>query len=263
MLGSRRKVRCHSSFLAGWFVILGTFCAQAQAVVDTVYETFDGTAMDMTRWQQFTHRGGTITQDYALTLSAPASGSWADYTSRQLRIGVGGHVRVTVTGLAGPSEAGLILTNDSSGTTEPVMFDTRSVGLVFYPSGTTFEGLYSATSGLGHTYTPPIATVSQMLNVPYTIGIERTSLTSARMEVFTEPGLHLGTRNVTFSEMPAYMYVSLYGYWSSARFDNIAIGGNWIPEPALSWLAATLPLVGVRRRRRRTEPAVAARTFNT
>jgi hypothetical protein len=231
-------------------------------------ETFDGKTLDTQTWEPFVSTGaptrGSISQDDALFLDAFDSGTEVDYTTRQVRIPIGGTARVDVTylgGQGGGGDLGMFLTNNSRGTSDLTVLDShwleidrRFDGLLFASSGGNGggNGRPLIVPGTSNTLT------KQPAGETFTFEINRLSATTADFNAYG-PDHHtaLGTWKLTFEEpVTDELAVSLFAHGARGRFDNVGITAVPLP-PAL----ATAPLVmaaaaaGMWLHRRRHAPA--------
>jgi hypothetical protein len=244
------------------FIVLGIwFCATWFCITDARanfvngVETFNGTVKDTTTWEAYDPLG-ILTQNGKITINAiqhPEYFEDADLTTRLLRIGVGGFVQADVTvhskvvtpdASQSPADSAyLILTNNSAGTGDFTLFDTyylsNSENFFSFNSTSFFTGGYHSNGGgqgIGYGGTPTF-------DVTYQLRIDRLSATSVK---FTQNGSSV-TQTVPSNSAP--LFVSLAASEVVADFDNIVVGGNVVPEPAMG-LSCVAITIGVARRRR-------------
>lgn len=246
-------------------LVLGLSSAAARGGFFSGVETFGGKTLDAQTWEPFVSTlsptPGNISQDDALFLDAFAGGSEVDYTTRQVRIPVGGTARVNVTylgGQGGGGDLGLFLTTNSRGTSDLTVSDSRWLEIERGSDGGLL-GL-SGNSGGGNggpliipgTGTTP---ASQTAGRPFTLEINRLTATTADFNAYGADGhTLLGTRKLTFEPVTDELFVSLFAHGASGRFDNVGITAVPLP-PALATALPVLAAVGVGmgwRRRRQT-----------
>jgi hypothetical protein len=228
-------------------------------------ETFDGKTLDTQTWEPFVSMisptPGHISQDDALFLDAFAGGSEVDYTTRQVRIPVGGTTRVEVTylgGQGGGGDLGFFLTTNSRGTTDITASDSHWLQIERTSDGGLFG--FSGSNGAGHgapLIIPGTGNTEafQIAGQPFTLEINRLTATTADFNAYGADGhTPLGTRKLTFEPIDDELFVSLFAHGASGRFDNVGITAVPLPPAlatALPVLAGAAAAMGWRRRRLR------------
>jgi hypothetical protein len=229
-------------------LVLAVSAAVASAGFHSGVDTFDGKTLDTQTWEPFVSTGalthGTISQDDALFLDAPDSGTEVDYTTRQVRIPIGGTARVDVTYLGdGGGRLGMYLTNNSGGTSTLTALDSHWLSLTREDNGSLVASSGGNGGGPGRPLIVP-GTRNTLTKQPageqFTFEINRLSATKADFNAYG-PDHHtaLGTWKLTFEEpVTDDLAVSLFAHGARGRFDNVGITAVPLP-PAL----ATAPLV--------------------
>jgi len=223
------------------FVSLTAHSALA-AFVNNV-ETFDGNVKDTDTWEEYIPYGGKVTWDNQLILEATPPFSSADYTTKQVTVGIGEGVRVEL--VSYPSwyrtENYFCLTSNSEKTFNGTVFDSHVIALEYFPNWTDNDffgwvggsGEFHGTNFGGH-ITPPSP------GNPLILEIMRVSEGLARFSVYYRDMIPIGSViRVLPPDMPDNLYISLYArtqhLGGSIVYDNVTI----IPEPT------TLLLLGL------------------
>jgi len=232
-------------------------CQARGAFVNNV-ETFDGTSKDTTTWEEFT-RGSAITQDGKLTLDASVDPSFghADYTTRQVTVGVGGFVQADVTvrwkrfadlSHAKADDAWVALTTNSAGAGDVIFHDSYALSTQeefdsFDDSGYWSGNWYQASHGSGS------GNVSgHPLNHTYQLRLERLSATSVRYSATNLDGSAVWSTVGTVPANSSPLFVALVAINTITDFDNVIVGV--VPEPSVAAACLGLLAIGARRNRR-------------
>lgn len=211
-------------------------------------ERFDGTTKDLMTWEEMAiFSGSSIGQNDALLMHAPYA---ADYTTRQLKVGINQGVHAEVTMLS--TEPGgfdgwgvLALTTNSNGTSGHLMGDSQVLSVEVHSFfGGILASHMSSGSGTGEWVAQNVGNVYQT----FVLSIFRTNLNSAEFSARGMNGQFLGGTTLTFSNVPDDLYVGMYSQTADVKYDNVAI----IPEPVgVAVVATTVAPAFARARRRR------------
>ena len=237
----------------------GLLVLPAKAAFVNGVERFDGTSLDLSTWERYDPAVSTFSQNDALTISG--NGSYSDYTTKSITVGIGQRVSAEVT-LNVPPEtstiyaAALLLTTNSGGTGTDTFHDFRYFGcrVVFGNAQSSdarfFQALYGDPQGYGFSTEGegiPVAGTTYILSVARVARaqIEISASTSDRTLIFTYAA-------ALPEPPPDDLFISLHRtnlrffLNDSATFDNVTITA--VPEPALTATCfATLLLVRLAR----------------
>jgi hypothetical protein len=212
-------------------------------------ERFDGTVKDTATWQEYlsSSLNGAITQNDVLTIATTGGGSISgDFTTKSLKVGVGGTVRadLRINSVAGAVSPALFLTDNSAGATNSTAFDNNLLELSFSSGGPGFNAMRgSGGSGNGQLFNP---TFTPIVGTWYTLEIQRLSVSSAKFSAFAADGSSLGTTTLTIGGVPNDLFVSVGGGGGgSLSVDNVAV-----PEPGCVVIAGGLAAAAICLRRR-------------
>ena len=244
--------------LAGLWVIV---CAGAAAVhfpgssaraeFTNNQELFLGTVLDSVNWEAYPppSGAGAITQNNGLAIDTTGAVTIADYTTRYVKVPIGGSVSATINvHSVTPSGGGvwLFLSNNSTGPAPQANLDSKQIQM-WMPSagGAVYGGAGSEGNGYGNT-----VAASVPADTPFVWTIERFSATSGRFSVHTTGGQLVGSHtdnnltwpNISFDED---LFIVLQSQGANAEFKNV----SYVPEPV--GLSALL-LCGALLARRRT-----------
>lgn len=206
-------------------------------------ETFDGTTLDTTTWQPYSTGTASITQNDRLSLSGLISGDAADYTTRNVTIGIGQGVRVDfeIPANSTATRARLYLTNNSEGDTASLFDDTQNLSVSFSPERGTF---FYFEGGSGGTFTS-----AGLANQPYQMELLRVASDQLRYSAYQADGTLINSIERTLAgtyDDELFIGLGIAGPESTLIFDNVTI----IPEPTSAGLLF-LGCVGLFARRRR------------
>lgn len=233
------------------YAILWAALPAGAAFVDGV-EQFTGTTKDATAWYEFLApgAGGAVVQDDALRFVAgPGEQPWSEYTTRAVRVGIGGSVSVRARLNPGETSAAayLFLTDDTSGTTGLVGSDHNWLSLSF---GLGSPGISSVSGGNGAGIGSSMAgDFTAVAGTWYALEIERLASASARFTVtHSDPARTLiATQTIPVRDIPADLYITLVGAGNgTVSFDDVTV-----PEPTLASWAGLSVMLAKRRPYRR------------
>lgn len=232
--------------------------ASARGAFVNGVEAFDGTAKDLTTWEQYPSSGSGFSQNGALSITGAGD---RDYTTRMVTISAGQRVTAEVR-IDAPQEtntiyrAALLLTTNSNGTTKDSIFDSRVLGCqvtLTDPSaqstGRYFESISGGNGGVG---IKRFADGTPVSGQTYLLSVQRDSTTDFQVSASLMDGTLLFNDSYSFPAPDVGMYIALHHtsyrfYFDSvSTFDNVTI----TPEPSIFVAFLVLSLVCVSRRTR-------------